>query len=75
MSGRRAGKGLLRPFAGCLRGLTRSSRLAENVRRTCEQYKLTPGEREAVLLLTQGLTSEEIARRMDSTSPGLQQHT
>lgn len=45
--------------------LTRSSRLAENVRRTCEQYKLTPREREAVLLLSQGLTSKEIARRMD----------
>jgi DNA-binding CsgD family transcriptional regulator len=45
--------------------LTRSSQLAENVRRTCEQYKLTPREREAVLLLTQGLTSKEIARRMD----------
>jgi DNA-binding CsgD family transcriptional regulator len=45
--------------------LTRSSQLAENVRRTCEQYKLTPREREAVLLLSQGLTSKEIARRMD----------
>jgi DNA-binding CsgD family transcriptional regulator len=45
--------------------LTRSSRVAENVRRTCEQYKLTPREREAVLLLSQGLTSKEIARRMD----------
>ena len=45
--------------------LTRSSRVAENIRRTCEQYKLTPREREAVLLLSQGLRSKEIARRMD----------
>jgi DNA-binding CsgD family transcriptional regulator len=45
--------------------LTRSSPVAENLRRTCEQYKLTPREREAVLLLTRGLTSKEIARRMD----------
>ena len=45
--------------------LTRGSRVTENVRRTCEQYKLTPREREAVLLLAQGLTSKEIARRMD----------
>jgi DNA-binding CsgD family transcriptional regulator len=45
--------------------LTRTSRVAESVRRTCEQYKLTPREREAVLLLSQGLTSKQIARRMD----------
>ena len=45
--------------------LTRSSRVAENVRRTCEQYKLTPREREAVLLLSHGLRSKEIARRMN----------
>lgn len=45
--------------------LTRSSRAIEDLRSTCEQYKLTPREREAVLLLRKGLTSKEIARRMD----------
>ena len=45
--------------------LTRSSRAIEDLRSTCEQYKLTPREREAVLLLRKGLTSKEIARRME----------
>ena len=45
--------------------LTRNSCRAENLRRACEQYKLTPREREAVLLLSKGLTSKEIARRME----------
>lgn len=45
--------------------LTRNSRVADNLRRTCELYKLTPREREAVLLLSQGLRSKEIARRMN----------
>jgi DNA-binding CsgD family transcriptional regulator len=45
--------------------LERSSRRNENLRRLFERYKLTPREREAVLLLTDGLTSKEIAQRMD----------
>jgi DNA-binding CsgD family transcriptional regulator len=45
--------------------LERNSRRNENVRRICERYKLTPREREALMLLAEGLTSKEIAQRMD----------
>lgn len=45
--------------------LERHSRRNENVRRVCERYKLTPREREALMLLAEGLTSKEIAQRMD----------
>jgi DNA-binding NarL/FixJ family response regulator len=45
--------------------LERSSRRNENFRRLCERYKLTPRERQAVILLTDGLTSKEIAQRMN----------
>ena len=44
--------------------LERCSRRNENLRRTCEQYKLTPREREALILLSEGLTSKEIAQHM-----------
>jgi DNA-binding CsgD family transcriptional regulator len=45
--------------------LERSSRRNENLRRLVERYKLTLREREAVLLLIDGLTSKEIAQRMN----------
>lgn len=45
--------------------LQRVSRRNENLRKVCEQYKLTPREREVVILLSEGLTSKEIAQRMD----------
>ena len=43
----------------------RLSRRNENLRKLCEQYKLTPREREVVTLLTEGLTSKEIAQKMN----------
>lgn len=45
--------------------LERNSRRNENARRICDRYKLTPREREALMLLAEGLTSKEIAQRMD----------
>ena len=45
--------------------LERQSRRNENLRRVCERYKLTPREREALILLAEGLTSKEIAQRMN----------
>jgi DNA-binding CsgD family transcriptional regulator len=45
--------------------LTRSSGASEYLRRSCEQYKLTPREREVVCLLSQGFKSKEIACRMN----------
>ena len=45
--------------------LERRSRRNENLRTVCERYKLTPREREALMLLTEGLTSKEIAQRMN----------
>lgn len=45
--------------------LERRSRRNENIRRVCERYKLTPRERQAFILLTEGLTSKEIAQRMN----------
>jgi len=43
----------------------RTSRRNENLRRLSEQYKFTPREREVLILLTEGLTSKEIAQRMN----------
>jgi DNA-binding CsgD family transcriptional regulator len=45
--------------------LERRSRRNENLRRSCEQHKLTPRETEAVLLLTKGLTTKQIAGQMN----------
>jgi DNA-binding CsgD family transcriptional regulator len=45
--------------------LARGSRVAGHLRRSCEQYKLTRRECEAVRLLSEGLTSKQIARRMN----------
>lgn len=45
--------------------LERRSRRNENFRRVCQQYKLTRREREALMLLNEGLTSKEIAQRMN----------
>jgi DNA-binding CsgD family transcriptional regulator len=44
--------------------LERSSRRNEHVRRVFEEFKLSPRERQAVLLLAHGLNTEEIAKRM-----------
>jgi DNA-binding CsgD family transcriptional regulator len=44
--------------------LERSSRRNEHVRRLFEEFKLSPRERQAVLLLAHGLNTEEIAKRM-----------
>jgi DNA-binding CsgD family transcriptional regulator len=48
--------------------LERNSRRNENLRKLCEQYKLTPREREALTLLAEGLTSKEMAQRMNISS-------
>jgi DNA-binding CsgD family transcriptional regulator len=45
--------------------LERSSRRNEHVRRLFEEFKLSPRERQAVLLLAHGLNTEEIAKRME----------
>ena len=45
--------------------IERHSRRNDGLRRLCEQFNLTPREREAVLLLIDGLTTKEIAHRMD----------
>lgn len=45
--------------------LERISRRRESLRRMVEQYGLTPREREIALLLTEGLTSKEIAQRLN----------
>ena len=45
--------------------LERHSRRNDGLRRLCKQFNLTPREREAVLLLIDGLTTKEIAQRMD----------
>ena len=45
--------------------LERHSRRNDGLRRLCEQFNLTRREREAVLLLIDGLTTKEIAQRMD----------
>lgn len=42
-----------------------SRRRQEALRRTIEQYGLTPRERQVALFLLEGLTSKEIAERMD----------
>jgi DNA-binding CsgD family transcriptional regulator len=44
--------------------LERSSRRNEHLRRLFEEFKLSPRERQAVLLLADGLNTEEIAKRM-----------
>jgi DNA-binding CsgD family transcriptional regulator len=45
--------------------LVRRSRRNEDLRRSCEQHGLTPRESEAVLLLTKGLTTKQIAQQMN----------
>jgi DNA-binding CsgD family transcriptional regulator len=45
--------------------LERTSRRNDHLRRLVQQFKLTPREREALLLLAEGLTSKEIACRMN----------
>lgn len=45
--------------------LERTSRRNDHLRRLVRQFKLTPREREALLLLAEGLTSKEIACRMN----------
>jgi len=45
--------------------LVRRSRRNEDLRRSCEQHRLTPRESEAVLLLTKGLTTKQIAQEMN----------
>jgi DNA-binding CsgD family transcriptional regulator len=51
------------PHAAIL--LERRSRRNDNLRRLVQQFKLTRREREALLLLAEGLTSKEIACRMN----------
>jgi DNA-binding CsgD family transcriptional regulator len=74
MSGRR--RYLCRPFLLELTGtaphvphaailMERTSRRNDHLRRVVQQFKLTPREREALLLLAEGLTSKEIACRMN----------
>jgi DNA-binding CsgD family transcriptional regulator len=50
--------------------LERHSRRNDRLRRLCGQFRLTGREREAVLLLVEGLTTKEIAQRM-----GISPHT
>jgi DNA-binding CsgD family transcriptional regulator len=45
--------------------LERDSRRNDGLRRLCEQFKLTRREQEATLLLLDGLTTKEIAQRMN----------
>jgi len=51
--------------ANCGLVFERISRRRESLRRMVEQYGLTPREREVASLLVEGLTSKEIAQRMD----------
>ena len=51
------------PHAAIL--LERTSRRNDHLRRLVQQFKLTPREREALLLVAEGLTSKEIACRMN----------
>jgi DNA-binding CsgD family transcriptional regulator len=45
--------------------LVRRSRRNEDLRRSCEQHRLTPRESQAVLLLTKGLTTKQMAPQMN----------
>jgi len=45
--------------------MERISRRNDHLRRLVQQFKLTPREREALLLVAEGLTSKEIACRMN----------
>jgi len=54
--------------AYCAVVFERISRRCESLRRMVEQYGLTPREREIASLLAEGLTSKEIAQRLNISS-------